>query len=79
MRKTERTRVIGLGADEEYRKSGVGILLSCEMRTRGVRSLNFQQWEFSWVDSENVASVRAIGRTMPLDHYKTLRLYEKPI
>ena len=79
MRRTSRTRVIGLGADEDYRKKGVGVLLSGEMRYRGTRDMQFDQWEFSWVDSANVASIRAIGRTMPLVHFKTLRLYEKPL
>ena len=79
VRKTERSRVIALGADHEYRKRGVGVLLSSEMRYRGVRDLRFKQWEFSWVDTENTASIRAIGRTMPLVHYKTLRLYEKQL
>ncbi len=79
IRRTERTRVIALGADEKYRSTGVGVLLSTEMRYRGTRNLNFRQWEFSWVDSENKASIRAIDRTMPLIHYKTLRLYEKDL
>lgn len=79
LRRTSRSRVIGLGADEEYRNKGVGVLLSGEMRYRGTRDLQINQWEFSWVDTENIASIRAIGRTMPLIHYKTLRLYEKSI
>ena len=79
LKRTSRTRVIGLGADEDYRRRGAGILMSTEMRFRGIRRMKYQQWEFSWVDSENVASTRAIGRTMPLDHYKTLRLYERPL
>lgn len=79
LRKTPRSRVIGLGADEAYRKKGVGVLLSTEMRYRGTHDLSVQQWEFSWVDAQNEASIRAIGRTMPLDHYKTLRLYEKQL
>ena len=79
IRKTPRSRVIGLGADEAFRKRGVGVLLSTEMRYRGTRDLNIQQWEFSWIDAQNEASIRAVGRTMPLDHYKTLRLYDKAI
>lgn len=79
MKRTPRTRVIGLGADEDYRRRGVGVILSAEMRYRGTRNLNYQQWEFSWVDSQNQASSKAIGRTMPLIHSKTLRLYEKQL
>ena len=77
LKRTKRTRVIGLGADEDYRRKGVGILLSHEMKFRGLRKLQFQQWEFSWVDSQNHASIKNINRTMPLVHYKTLRLYQK--
>ena len=79
LKRTQRSRVIGLGADENYRRRGVGVLLSSEMRYRGTRQEAIKQWEFSWVDSQNTASMRAIGRTMPLVHYKTLRLYEKPL
>ena len=77
--RTQRSRVIALGADPAYRRRGVGILLSIEMRTRGLASLNYRQWEFSWIDSQNDASIKATGRTMPLDHYKTYRLYEKTL
>jgi len=77
LKRTERTRVIAVGADETYRKRGVGVLLQCEMRTRGLSWLNFKQWEFSWIDSQNLASIRSLTRTMPVTQYKTLRLYEK--
>jgi hypothetical protein len=79
LKRTARTRVIAVGADKAYRNRGGGVLLSCEMRTRGVSSLNFRQWEFSWIDSLNVESIRNLKRTMPVTHSKTLRLYEKPI
>jgi hypothetical protein len=79
LKRTARTRVIAVGADKAYRNRGAGVLLSCEMRTRGVPSLNFSQWEFSWIDSLNVESIRNLKRTMPVTHSKTLRLYEKPI
>ena len=68
-----------MGADEDYRRRGVGVILSAEMRYRGTRNLKYKLWEFSWVDSQNLASSRAIGRTMPLIHNKTLRLYEKQL
>ena len=73
-----RGRIIALGADAAYRHRGVGILLSTEMRYRGIRS-HLHKWEFSWIDSENTASIRATGRTMPLEHYKTYRLYQQPV
>ncbi len=46
--RVKRTRVIAL-ADEAFRRKGVGILLSTEMKTRGLRSA-YRQWEFSWID-----------------------------
>ena len=78
LKKTKRSRVIALGADPEYRHRGVGILLSTEMRYRGLRSQRFRQWEFSWIDTKNEASIRTTARTMTLEHYKTYRLYQKP-
>ena len=44
--RSRRTRVIGLGAHEDYRKKGVGVLLSSEMRYRGTRDTQYEQWEF---------------------------------
>ncbi len=79
LKKTDRTRVVAIGADKRYRRKGVGILMSTEMRVRGFDDPQFRQWEFSWVDSENVNSIRNIQRTMPVEQYKTLRLYEKRI
>jgi GNAT superfamily N-acetyltransferase len=76
--RVKRTRVIALGADEAYRRKGVGILLSTEMKTRGLRSA-FRQWEFSWIDSKNEASIRNTHRIAEISQYKTYRLYEKPL
>ena len=76
--RVKRTRVIALGADEAFRRKGVGILLSTEMKTRGLRSA-YRQWEFSWIDSENEASIRNTHRIAEISLYKTYRLYEKPL
>ena len=70
--------MIALGVDQEYRKKGVAIaLINQLMKLGGERA--FDEWEFSWVVSDNLKSIRIIQRSMKLERYKTYRLYEKPI
>ena len=80
MQKTDRTRLIAVGATSKYRKRGIGSLLSTQMHFIGAdENSQFNHWEFSWIDSENTASIRNMHRSIPCDHSKTLRLYQKPI
>lgn len=69
-----RGRVIMLGVDERFRSRGVAMLLMNRI-IRNRRS--FREWEFSWVDEENVRSLRAIERSVNLDKSRTWRVYEK--
>lgn len=80
MQKTDRTRLIAVGATKAYRKRGIGSLLSLQMHLISAdESSQFNFWEFSWIDSENTASIRNMQRSTPCEHTKTLRLYQKPI
>lgn len=76
VRRTPRTRVIALGVDSEFRTKGIAITLIDRLIQK---QHEFADWEFSWVVEDNLKSIRVIQRTMGLVHYKTYRLYEKPI
>jgi GNAT superfamily N-acetyltransferase len=71
-----RTRVIALGVDEQFRTKGIAMLLIKQLADR---HRAYDEWEFSWVHENNVKSLRAIERAMPLNHYKTYRLYQRTI
>jgi hypothetical protein len=62
--------------DDDYRNKGVAMLLILGL----VNTYDaFEEWEFSWVLEDNIRSIRAIGRTLPLVKTKTYELFEKPI
>ena len=76
MRKTPHSRVIALGVDNNFRNKGIASLLIHQL----VKNYDaFDQWEFSWVDEENLPSIRIIARTIPLARSKTYELYQKSI
>lgn len=76
IRRTPRSRVIALGVDEAYRNKGVAMMLiQCLVDNYDA----FAEWEFSWVLEDNIRSIRAIGRTLPLIQTKTYELYETPL
>ncbi|MEL7496415.1 MAG: GNAT family N-acetyltransferase [Planctomycetota bacterium] len=74
--RSPRCRVIALGVDEDYRTKGIAMLLMARLIERYNA---FAEWEFSWVDSENMKSIRAIERTMPLVKTKTYQLFERAL
>ncbi len=76
IKKTKRARVIALGVHEKYRKKGIAITL---MKLLTDVSREYEEWELSWVVEDNLKSIRAIGRTLPLIKHKVYHLYEKPI
>ena len=76
IRRTPQCRVIALGVDENFRAKGLAMLLILQL----VKQYDaFKEWEFSWVDEENLRSIRVIGRTLPLVLTKTYELFQKPI
>jgi hypothetical protein len=76
LKKTKSARVIAIGVDEKFRFKGAAMML---IRRLSLVHHVYDEWEFSWVDSENVKSIRAIGRMLPLVKTKVYRLYEKMI
>lgn len=76
IRKTNRTRVIALGVDPDFRQKGVAMLLIKRLTDAHYK---YQELEFSWVLEDNLKSIRAIKRVVALDRYKTYRLYERAL
>ena len=76
IKSAQRARVIALGVDENFRKKGVAMLLIQKITEQHQA---FDEWELSWVDEENVKSIRAIAGAVPLITNKIYRLYDKPI
>ena len=76
IRNTPQSRVIALGVDENFRNKGVAMMLILQL-VRNYKS--YVEWEFSWVSEDNLRSIRAISRTLPLVLTKTYELFEKPI
>ena len=76
LKKCPRTRVIALGVDQEFRTKGIAMLLIARLVEKFKA---FDEWEFSWVDSENKKSIRAIARALPLLKTRTYQLFQKPI
>ena len=76
IRRTPRTRVIALGVKEAYRKRGITMTLI--KRLTDVHH-EYKQWELSWVQHDNVKSIRAISRATDLECHRTFSVYEKEI
>ena len=74
--RVKRTRVIALGVDQDYRTKGIAMILIARLLDLYDQ---FDEWEFSWVDSENTKSLRAIGRALPMDKFKTYELYQRSL
>ena len=76
LRRTPRTRVFLLGVKKEYRNRGVSTsLIKRLVDLRGA----YDEWEYSWVEEDNLRSMRAIARAAKVEKIKTFRIYERPI
>lgn len=76
LKRIPRSRIIALGAAEKFRSKGIAMLLIKRLVDR--REV-FREWEMSWVLEDNVRSLRAIGRAVHLDRYKTWQIFQKPL
>ena len=65
-----------LGVKKEYRNRGVSTSLIKRLVDK--RS-EYAEWEFSWVEEDNLRSMRAIARASKVERFKTFRIYEKPL
>jgi GNAT superfamily N-acetyltransferase len=76
-RKLRRMRVLLLGILPEYRGRGVDAMLWHWLWSRGLQH-GFRWGEASWILEDNTPMRNAAER-MGFEHYKTYRLYERPI
>ena len=79
LRKIDRTRLVAVGVDPEFRKRGAAPLLSIEMIRRGLPATKLSKWEFSWICENNIKSIRNMQRAIPVKKYKVYRLYDKAL
>ena len=76
LKRTPRTRVFLLGVKKEYRNRGVSTSL---IKRLVDKRLEYDEWEFSWVDEDNLRSMRAIARSAKVERFKTFRIYDRPM
>ena len=76
LRRVPKTRVIALGVDPDFRSKGTAMLLIKQLSDR---YHFYDEWEFSWVQEDNQKSIRAISRAIPLNQFKTWRIYQRKI
>ena len=76
LKRIPRTRCIAVGAAKEHRRTGIGMLVARDMT---MLMDMYGEWEFSWIDEENLLSMSTITRSVPAKRYKTYQLYEKAI
>ena len=78
MKRIHEMRVLGIAALERFRPLGITAMLLLETILRGmVRGYDIA--EASWVLEDNDLSNRTIKSALEPRHYKTYRIYEKPI
>ena len=78
MRRVWDMRVFGVAALEKHRTKGITALLFLEVILRGsVRG--YRVAEASWILEDNLVSAQTITNAFKSEHYKTYRIYEKPI
>lgn len=71
-------RCLTLGVREKYRKRGIESLLFA-MTWQGGIDMNYRYGEFSWVLEDNKPIHDAATRIFSAEHYKTYRIFEKPL
>lgn len=76
LKRIPEVRDIALGVDPEIRAKGIAALVTKATTDQWHR---FTRWEFGWVDEENLPSMDALQRALPLRRYKTYQVYEMPI
>ena len=76
LNRTPRTRVFLLGVKKEFRNRGVSTSL---IKRLVDKRLEYDEWEFSWVDEDNLRSMRAIARAAKVEKFKTFRIYDRPM
>jgi len=78
MRRIHEIRIFGIAVLERYRHLGITALLLLETILRG-RARGIDIGEASWVLEDNDMSNRTIQNALRPEHYKTYRIYERPV
>jgi GNAT superfamily N-acetyltransferase len=78
MKRIHEIRILGIAVLERYRHLGITGLLLLETILRG-RAKGIDIGEASWVLEDNEMSNRTIQNVLRPEHYKTYRIYEKPV
>jgi len=78
LRRIHEIRILGIAVLERYRHLGIAGLLILETILRG-RAKGIDVGEASWVLEDNDMSNRTIQNVLEPEHYKTYRIYEKPV
>jgi GNAT superfamily N-acetyltransferase len=78
MKRIHEIRIFGIAVLERYRHLGITAMLLLETILRG-RAKGIDIGEASWVLEDNEMSNRTIQNVLSPEHYKTYRIYEKPI
>ncbi len=76
MKRIPEVRLIALGVDPEIRSKGISALVTKSMTDQWHK---YSRWEFGWIAEDNLASMDALDRALPLRKYKTYQVYEMPI
>lgn len=71
-------RCLTLGVREKFRKRGIETPLFA-MTWKGGIDLGYRYGEFSWVLEDNWPILEAAGKVFSASHYKTYRIFEKPL
>jgi hypothetical protein len=43
------------------------------------QGLQFDRWEFGWIAEDNLLSMAALSRAVPMHKYKTYQMYERDL
>lgn len=73
LRRIPEVRLIAIGVDPEIRAKGISALVTKSMTDLWV---NYSRWEFGWIAEDNLPSMDALDRALPLHRYKTYQVYE---
>ncbi len=76
-RKIKRVRILLLGLLPEYRRTGADVLMYHWIWEKGY-ALGYRWAEAGWILDDNVAMKNGLDR-LGFHHYKTLRLYDRPL
>ncbi len=76
MKRIPEVRLIAVGVDPEIRAKGISALVTKSMTDQWYK---YSRWEFGWIAEDNLASMDALDRALPLRKYKTWQVYEKPV